>query len=95
MMAEDSNIEDLRKSIIEMVDLHWEENHTVMLLASLGTRIRHHFPNADALMPDGLRSFISDNNLAQIISHPDNPVIDKRIRGRIGDLKLGILTMGS
>jgi hypothetical protein len=69
-----STIDDLKKEIVRSIRQHWDENNqTAMLLTSLGIQIRKSFPNAEALMPNGLINFINTNNLAQVIKDPDNP----------------------
>src|SRR5437667_11589951 len=64
---------ELQKSIIEMVDQHWNETKSAMLLTAMGSQIRRFFPNSSELMPDGLKEFIKQNNLAQLVTHPEVP----------------------
>ena len=78
-----ASVDDLQQSIIEMVNQHWDENKSIMFLTELGVQIRKFFPNSNQLMPDGLRSFILENNVAQIVSHPDTPV-------KVGAIPLGV-----
>jgi hypothetical protein len=53
----EGNLEALRNSIVEQVDLHWAATSTALLLTILGIHIRKYFPDSNDLMPEGLKIF--------------------------------------
>ena len=77
------DLEDLRKFIMRQVERHWAYHANALLLTTLGISIRNKFKDAEKLMPEGLKSFISSNSLAQIITHPTTPQ-------KIGAVPLGV-----
>jgi hypothetical protein len=83
MFTGDSGSEALKRFIAEMVDQHWQENKTTMLLTSLGIQVRKFFPDSHNIMTDGLRIFISSNNIAQLVIHPENPA-------KVGAIPIGV-----
>lgn len=62
--------ERVRKFISDTVRTHWDRENRAMLLSVLGLQVRGAFPDAYLIMPDGLKNFLVQWPVVQVVQHP-------------------------
>lgn len=55
------------------VEQHWQQTKSAYLLSRLGYEARQKFPDAPASLPEGIKRFLQDNSIVQIVTHPSIP----------------------
>jgi hypothetical protein len=62
--------EKLRSFIQNTVSLYWEKNKSAYLLSALGVHLRRELPAESGTLEKGLRRFLLDWPIVQIVDHP-------------------------
>lgn len=82
-MGDDIDLEPILTFIKTAVETHWKNASNPLLLSSLGWSIRQNFENSDRVFENGLKRFLSDYPVVQVITHP-------KILQKVGAMPFGI-----
>ncbi|CCV10284.1 hypothetical protein [Mesorhizobium sp. STM 4661] len=82
-MSNDSDLQQILGFIKASVDDYWASAGIPLLLSSLGWSIRQKIDNSDVVFENGLKRFLLDHPVVQVVTHPT--VIQK-----VGAVPLGI-----
>lgn len=66
-----ATLDDLKNFIVKRVKDNWDQNKRALLLSDLGTYVNQQFSDAKTLMENGLRRFLTDWPIVQVIFHPE------------------------
>ncbi|TPN25676.1 hypothetical protein FKO01_26935 [Mesorhizobium sp. B2-3-3] len=82
-MGDDIDIEPILTFIKTAVETHWKNASNPLLLSSLGWSIRQNFENSEKIFENGLKRFLSDHPVAQVVTHP-------KILQKVGAIPFGV-----
>jgi len=79
----DQDFRSIQDFIRTEVDRHWQETRTPLLLTTIGIAVRRAHPQAAVAMKEGLKRFLEQWPVVQLIEEPNVP-------GKIGAIPLGL-----
>ncbi|TPI34699.1 hypothetical protein FJ414_18975 [Mesorhizobium sp. B3-1-6] len=82
-MSDESDLQIILDFIKNLVDNYWNDTGNPLLLSSLGWSIRQRFDNSDVVFENGLKRFLLDHPVVQVVTDPI-------IAQKVGAVPLGV-----